>query len=221
MRLLPNRGSITAVPTKKKATATRHKAKTAPALPLLVSKKSFEAKTTRPIVESNISVVNAMFSAMFEPEEISRDALRSYYVDYYDAQVKNGGMAQFVFNSRASALVLELVREGLVAMGAKAHLALFDKLLGRIVKLGKKKLETFFDSQFFGKNVTRDVLNEDNDTFFALSEKDDLSERNGRWLRKLPHVVPMTTTKLEKEIASRAMSFPDIEARIAAAQVER
>jgi hypothetical protein len=176
----------------------------APSAPVRVSTISFASKDPDVIVQSNVSVVNAMFAADYPIEQISREALTSYYVDYYVVQVQNGGLAQFVFNSRASALVFELVDEGLGAIGATRHRALFAGLLSRVVKLGRKKIEEFFASQYFGKNATRDVLNETTDAFYELSKQENITELNARWLRQLPNLKVLPRAKIEEEIATGA-----------------
>lgn len=52
------------------------------------------------LISSNIDVVNALLNEHLNPDEISIDALRSYYVDYFLSQLNNGGFSQFVYNSR-------------------------------------------------------------------------------------------------------------------------
>ena len=48
---------------------------------------------------------------MLEPEEVSHDALLSYYVDYYLAEVTNAGFAQFVYNTGWKPRVVALVKD--------------------------------------------------------------------------------------------------------------
>jgi len=57
---------------------------------VIVSRESFASAEPYDIVDSNISFVNALFAEYLRAEEISPDALRSYYADYYLAQVNNG-----------------------------------------------------------------------------------------------------------------------------------
>jgi hypothetical protein len=61
---------------------------------VIVSDRSYHSDDPYAIIQSNISFVNALFQAYIYPTEISADALRSYYVDYYLAQCNNGGFAQ-------------------------------------------------------------------------------------------------------------------------------
>ena len=67
---------------------------------VVVSAESVASADPAEIIHSNIAFVNALFAEQVRPEEIASDALRSYHVDYYLAQVENGGFSQFVYNSR-------------------------------------------------------------------------------------------------------------------------
>jgi hypothetical protein len=61
---------------------------------------------------------------------VSHDALLSYYVDYYLAEVNNGGFAQFVYNTAWKPRVVALVKQGLSAIGALKHAELFWRTAG-------------------------------------------------------------------------------------------
>src|SRR3954451_15838582 len=113
---------------------------------VVVSDTSFRSDDPSEIVESNIAFLNALFEEYLTAEEVSADALRSYYVDYYLAEVNNGGFSQFVYNSRWADDVVGLVREGFKAIGAQQHLALFEKGARLVKKLGKKGLQAYFSS---------------------------------------------------------------------------
>src|SRR5689334_4990597 len=62
---------------------------------LIVSETSFWSENPGKIVQSNVSVLNALFAEHLTVAELSADALRSYYVDYFLARVNNGGFSQF------------------------------------------------------------------------------------------------------------------------------
>jgi hypothetical protein len=48
------------------------------------------------IVQSSINFTNLLFRQYYRIDEVSQNAMRSYDVDYYLAQMLNGGFAQFV-----------------------------------------------------------------------------------------------------------------------------
>jgi hypothetical protein len=171
------------------------------------------------IVGSNVWFVNALLEEQLTADEIAPDALRSYYVDYYLAQVNNGGFSQFVYNSRWSPLVVRLVREGMLAMGAERHLAVFDGAAKLVERFGQDRLDSYFASEYFGDNADRDELNAPNDEFSATEEAEDLLSLNAAWLRKHPHLCPMPTEEdMGREARRRGQALPDRERRVAEAR---
>lgn len=185
---------------------------------VIVSKLSFDSDDPYDIVGSNISFLNALFEEHLRHDEVSADALRSYYVDYYNSEVNNGGFSQFVYNSRWAKDVVGLVRKGLQAIDATKHLVLFDKATARVKELGKKHLRAYLESDYFGDNPVRDKLNAPNDEFFRISRREELTARNSAWLRQLPNLVLLTVPQMKKEVKWRASAVPDREERIANAE---
>ena len=153
---------------------------------VVVSAESVASTDPGEIIHSNISFVNALLREQVRFEEMASDALRSYYVDYYLAQMENGGFSQFVYNSRWSPDLVRLVREGLAAIKAEQHLRLFEECCALLERLGEKRLEAFLKGELFGTNAERDFLNAHNDRFYALTEVEDLIALNGAWLRSFP-----------------------------------
>lgn len=162
------------------------------------------------IVGSNVWFVNALFDQYLTADEIAADALSSYYVDYYLAQVNNGGFSQFVYNSRWSPLVLRLVRKGMLAMGAKRHLEVFERGAKLVEAFGPDRLRAYFASEYFGENPDRDELNAPNDEFSAVEEVEDLLALNAAWLRKHPRLCPLPTEEdMRREARRRGAALPD------------
>jgi hypothetical protein len=184
---------------------------------VVVSNDSVESDDPYDIVYSNITFLNALLEEHFRHDELSRDAMRSYYVDYYLAQVNNGGFSQFVYNSRWDENTIRFVREGLEEIGATKHWKLFHESASIIDRIGPDGMERFFESEYFGENKERDILNEFDDKFYTLSDDEDLVELNATWLRGLSNLVVMTTEEMKAENERRAAALPDREARAAEA----
>lgn len=173
------------------------------------------------IVASNIWFVNALFDEYLTAAEIATDALRSYYVDYYLAQVNNGGYSQFVYNSRWSPLVLQWLREGMEAMGATRHLEVFEKGAKLVGSFGQERLEAYFASEYFGENSDRDELNAPNDDFVETEKHEDLLSLNAAWLRGHSKLHPLPTEDEMRLVARRrGEMLPNREHRIAEARAE-
>jgi hypothetical protein len=172
------------------------------------------------IVQANIDFINGLFHEYYEINEVSQDALRSYYVDYYLAQMENGGFAQFVRNSGWTAATVRLVREGLVAMNATSHLQLFEEGVALVESLGEQRLNDFFATslQNYAQNPERAVLAAIDKRFCQLDERESLRTLNSVWLRKHPNLVPATPEQIEAEIQRRGGLVLDRAERIAAAE---
>jgi hypothetical protein len=183
---------------------------------LIVSDQSVASADPYDIVYSNIEFVNALFGEHLKADEIAPDALRSYYVDYYLAQVNNGGFSQFVHNSHWSPLMNGFIREGLAAMKAVEHLVLFNESAALVDRLGADGLQAFLESDLFGTNPTRDALDVNNDRFYALTE--DLIALNAAWLRSMPGLKVKTPDEIKAEVSRRGVALPDREERIRAAR---
>jgi uncharacterized protein DUF4375 len=185
---------------------------------VIVSDQSVASADPYDIVCSNIELVNALFGEHLKADEIAPDALRSYYVDYYLAQVNNGGFSQFVYNSHWSALMNGFIREGLAAMKAMGHLALFNESAALVDRLGADGLQAFLESELFGTNPTRDALDVNNDRFYTLSETEDLIALNAAWLRNLPRLKIKTADEIKAEVVRRSAALPDRAQRVRAAR---
>lgn len=170
------------------------------------------------IVESNISFVNALFEEYLEAEEISCDALQSYYVGYYLAQVENGGFSQFVYNSTWSPQIVVLVRKGMRGMKANRHLQVFEKGALVVEQMGQDRLEAYLASEYFGENADRDKLDAPNKQFLDIRKDEDLRALNAAWLRDHPSLVVLTVEQMQKEVRQRALALPDRERRVAEAR---
>ena len=97
------------------------------------------------VVDANVEVVNAMYAELLDIEEISPNALRSYYVDFYLTQSLGGGFAQYVFTAPDREDIDAYVRAGLENMGASAHLDLFNRTVAAFDALSEEDADAYLD----------------------------------------------------------------------------
>ncbi|CUX20901.1 conserved hypothetical protein [Agrobacterium deltaense Zutra 3/1] len=185
---------------------------------IMVSRDSFESDEPYDVIYSNITVVNALFSRQLFSNEISRGALLSYFVDFYLAQVNNGGFAQFVLNSRWNEEWIGFVRQGLQDMGAFQHLALFDEGAAIVEALGEDKLLLYFIDDYAAKKPVRNSLNVINERFFDLEETENLITLNADWLKRQPNFSVLSDDDLKAALDRRAAAVPNRSEREDAAQ---
>lgn len=184
---------------------------------VVLSTESLESADIRATIVLNIDFVNALFKELLTPEEVSHDALLSYYVDYYLAQVNNGGFAQFVYNTGWKQSVVALVKEGLSTIGATKHAELFEKCDWLVAKQASK-LSRFLASAFFGKNTDRDRFNAINEQFSSLEKTESLERLNAAWLKSRPGLCTVPASGLQAEIEKRASRISDRDSRLAKAR---
>ena len=188
-----------------------------PAQNVVVSTTSFASKDLHAVVYSNCTFLFHLSKEFFNEDEMSQDALRSYYVDDYVAQVCNGGFSQFVYNSHWDPKKIQYLREGLRAMKATEHLSLFEESAKILDELGADKLKKYLEGEYFGENPERDFLNDPSEKFYALMKHENLNELNGKWLRSLPNLSVLSIKQMQAEIDRRVKAMPNREARVAEA----
>ena len=189
-----------------------------PADAIVVSNVSFAADDPQRIVVSNAAFVDALFAEHLTADEIGQDALRGYFVQYYLAQMENGGFAQFVYNSDWDSNVVAKVRDGLRAIGARMHQAVFLEGIATVRQLGRDGLQEFLSRDYWGDNPVRDRLDAVTGQFAKAAEVEDLAARNAAWLRSHPELHVLTRDEMEAEVRRRAAAMPDMPQRLAAAR---
>lgn len=186
----------------------------------VVSEVGLRSDDPADLVSSNVKFINALRQhALLRTEELPRDGLLSYYVDYYLGQVNNGGFSQFVWNSHWEASVINPVRDGLSAMGAMRHLHVFGEGSELVSRLRRRRLAKFLRGGYFGSdNRERDELDTLNSRFTEASQTEDLLVLNAAWLRGLPGLAVLSDEAMHAEIARIASAVTDRAARVAAAR---
>ena len=189
-----------------------------PADAIVVSNVSFVAADPHRIVVSNAAFVDALFAEHLTADEIGQDALRSYFVQYYLAQMENGGFAQLVYNSDWDSHVVAKVRDGLRTIGARMHQAVFLEGIATVRQLGRDGLQEFLSRDYWGDNPVRDRLDAVTEQFAKAAEVEDLAARNAAWLRSHPKLHVLTHDEMEAEVQRRAAVIPDMPQRLATAR---
>ncbi|MHA7303766.1 DMP19 family protein [Arthrobacter sp. TMN-49] len=177
------------------------------------------AANNEDVVGDNVSVVNAMYLALLNAQEIAPNALRSYFVDFYLTQTLEGGFAQYVFMTPDRAELDGYISEGLERMGAKEHLALFKRTIAHYDALSEADMEAYLEGD--GETgvpeavATMEALDGE---FEELLETEDVTGLNAAWLRIQPDLLVLGAQELEAHIAARVAGIPDLAQRQAEAE---
>ncbi len=182
------------------------------------------------VVDANVSVVNAMFEELLEADEISPAALRSYYVDFYLTQALAGGFAQYVFTAPEREEIDPYIREGLAAMGAAAHVDLFNRTVAAFGALTDTDVDTYLDGgsgweaagEEPGDGVSDAVrrIEELDGEFESVLATEDIAALNAAWLRGQADLLVLDDDDLDAHIAGRVARISNLAERQAAAAEE-
>ena len=190
--------------------------------PVVLATESAEA-ANEDVVDSNVTVVNAMYAELLDAPEIAPNALRSYYVDFYLTQALAGGFAQYVFTVPEREEIDAYVREGLEGMGATAHLALFNRTAEAFDALSEEDADIYLDGDTDGESATPEPvrgLEELDEAFESLLETEDIIALNAAWLRGQEGLLLLDEEQLELHIAERVAQIPNLAERQAEAAEE-
>ncbi len=153
--------------------------------------------------------------AAIAPEEMPQNAMRSYYTDYYHAQVNNGGHGQFVGNSNWTESFNTYIQEGLKAFGDEKFCAIFEDLC-TLMESDPERAQIIMDGRGFG-DIPPEVQALDS-RFFALEPDENLLPAHADWLRELPELHPVGDQDYENVLRGLAHSNPNFSKRKRAAK---
>ena len=190
--------------------------------PVVLTSSSIET-TDEEAVEANVSVVDAMHTALLRTEEMSPVAVRSYYVDFYLTQALEGGFAQYVFMSIDRAETDTLIREGMAGMGASAHLDLFNRTVEAFGALSEEETEQYLDGGLDDTDEAPDGvlrMEELDGEFEELLESENITALNAAWLRGQADLVVLDDEEVGPYIQRLAALIPDLPERQAQADAE-
>lgn len=190
--------------------------------PVVLTSSSIDG-TDEEVVESNVSVVDAMHTALLRTEEMSPAAIRSYYVDFYLTQALEGGFAQYVFTAVDRSETDTLIREGMAGMGAAAHLDLFNRAVEAFDDLSEEDEENYLDgglddAQDTPEGVLR--MEELDGEFEELLESENITALNAAWLRGQAELLVLDDEEVGAYIERLASMITDLPERKAQAEAE-
>jgi hypothetical protein len=176
---------------------------------ILINKELYYGKEKYDRVTGLTDFVNLLFENYFYQQEIPKEVLESYYVDYYNQEVIHGGIAQFVYNSKWKSEVVNHVFNGLGNIGAKKHAELFEKLIHTANELGER-LNQFLESDYFQENIKeREILNQFNKQFFSVDEMEDLVECNWQYIGNFKNIEAVDSETWSPRMEDIFKSLPD------------
>ncbi|HEU4667531.1 MAG TPA: hypothetical protein VFS79_07700, partial [Arthrobacter sp.] len=190
--------------------------------PVVLTSSSIDS-SDEDVVEANVSIVDAMHTALLRTEEMSPVAVRSYYVDFYLTQALEGGFAQYVFTAVDRSETDTLIREGMAGMGAAAHLDLFNRAVVAFDDLSEEDEEHYLDGGLDDTEDTPDGvlrMEELDGEFEELLESENITALNAAWLRGQAELLVLDDEEVGAYIERLVSMIPDLPERKAQAEAE-
>lgn len=172
-------------------------------LKILVRQRSLgEDAAVYALAQEVVEFVNhALRDAQFRRHELPPEAMWAFHVDYFIAQVNNGGYGQFLANSRWTDFVRADIRDGLAAIGLEEAREAFESLeTFSVAEPGR--FQDVVDRAGFGEE---DPFIEALDKRFYAGLNERLTEALRTWLAALPCLEPLD----DETYAERMRTLPE------------
>lgn len=181
---------------------------------IYVSPEAANSEDTQELIWNNIDKVNLYFEYYLNEDEILEDALYSYYIDYYLAQVNNGGFSQLIYNTDNSDIIKNYIYSGLQVMNAQGHLELFKRAMTSVSELNEQEVQQFLAGDYFtDDNQDCHFLNQFNNEFYKLDEHENLNEIHLEWLKNHKLLTVISDDELINLLEKIESSIPDLSER--------
>ena len=183
---------------------------------ILIRRSIFDSPDKDRLLQAICGLVNTLQDyGAYTRQELPAELMQAYHVDYYDAQVQNGGHAQFIGNSNWNEDIVGDVERGIAAMQADDYLALFRSVRARVDADHALKASAVASRGFsdLGGGMVGD-LNEHDERFFSLSRSRSLRDFMQDWLRTLDMVRLVPDREWLGELHSTIMANPLRQARL-------
>lgn len=164
---------------------------------IFVSETSYNSDEPYDIVYSNATFVKLLLREGVKLEQINEDAVLSYYVDFYDNEMKQGNFSRFVIESKWEVTIIDFILKGLKKIEAYKHLIYFKNMVAKVNRLGEANISRLINSDYLGVNDLRDEL--DNDLEYFMIEE-NIDELNAKFLKNNENLYALPFNQIYLEI---------------------
>jgi hypothetical protein len=182
-----------------------------------IRRKSYDSEEPYDLVQAAIDVVNALRTyGLYTIYELPGALRQCFHIDYYLAQVDNGGHEQYFKNSRKSVDVHEDVRDGLRALADPRFSQLFDEVYAYATS-SKERFEAILARGGFTHPEHGPVdpwISAKDDEFYRLKKSVGLIDLNSTFLRTSGAVRPTPDAEWKFEMAKIIDANPLLERRL-------
>jgi hypothetical protein len=182
-------------------------------------------------VQAILEYVDGLTNRYLRLDELPAKAVQAYFAECYLAQVLNGNIHQFVWNSRWDPMTIDNVAAALEILNLPTQAALFSKVR-EFVDADRDRLQAFLDGQY-GSPETRPYMDELSriggdffDCFVAHPDGYDagcnqIGTANEKWISSWSDAIWVSGDVFEQKLDELAAQIPDLEARKLEAEENR
>ena len=182
---------------------------------IIVPQSAYDSEKDYSLPGAVVDFVNhAIGTAQFRREEIPLPAMQAFHVDYYIAQVNNGGHSQYVGNSGWHQYQIDDIRAGLAAIGIEDAIELYEDLCA-FADSHPEEFRAGMDARGFGEFPE---FFDKADTLFFAGLNDRLMKGNSDWIRSLDCLLVLEDGQYRKVMTELPGRNPEAAQRSAEAQ---
>ena len=169
---------------------------------IYLTRPAFYSDDPHEVIQLNTNIISYfLFEAGYRVEELHQDAFRLYSVDYYINTALKGGHALFAKQAHGLFPTWRGVREGLEAMGAEDHHAIYQAFVAYL-KEDEERAERIRSGSGFGR-VDPGIKDFD-EQMRRLEAYSPLAPKAAEWFKALPSVELFEPEAMEKAIRALA-----------------
>ncbi|MEM1036907.1 MAG: DUF4375 domain-containing protein [Pseudomonadota bacterium] len=176
---------------------------------IIVPRSAFDSDNNFSLIQANVNFVNAaIHEGYFRREELPQNAMRSFHLDYYMAQVSNGGHGQFLGNNTGGAQTVKDVNQALSLIGLAESYRIFRAFL-TFLKADPKRAKAVKKGGGFGMSWPE--LEDLDKRYYASSDALRVAHRD--WLASLPELKVVSDQNYKEEMQGLLESNPMVAER--------
>ena len=173
---------------------------------IIVPQSAYDSEKAYSLPSAVVDFVNrAIGHAQFHRHEIPVQAMQAFHVDYYIAQVNNGGHSQYVGNSGWHQYQIDDIRAGLSAIGIEDGIELYEDLCA-FADSNPEEFRAGMDACGFGQFP--EFFQKADKLFFA-GLNDRLMKGNSDWIRSLDCLLVLEDEQYRKTMKELSRRNPE------------
>ena len=166
---------------------------------IVVTTSSFSSSNMLEIIYSNSSFLEQLFKKQIKKSEVSPDALKSYYVHFYQEQVTHLGFLNFMYKYSNEKEVIHNIEYALHGMKCFQHLEHFNKVMHIIKRVkGMHNIEKVLEIKTTSEEGN--IFDFFDKRFIQINQNENLTTYNYKWLMNHADLQLIASEGIENKV---------------------